>query len=130
MPLAGGVLLFGAWLANAQPAGQAEKAYIAEITRSREEREHLMRAGPFPKLARVHVELLKDRARLTIGSGLGADLRLPGEGIAPLHAVIEGTTNTPALKTLGAALATLDNRSISKGSHIFPSILPTAFPPK
>ncbi len=110
--LAAGALLLFAWRGNTQQPAQAEKAYTAEITKFRQEREHLLRTGPFPKLARVHVELLRDRPRLTIGSGPGADLRLPGEGIAPLHAVIEGTTNTPALKALGAAsLELLDKRS-------------------
>lgn len=110
--LTAGALLLSVWLGHARPTAQAEKAYLAEITKFRQEREHVLRTGPFPKLARVHVELLRDRARLTIGSGSGADLRLPGEGIAPLHAVIEGTTNTPALKALGAtSLEILDNRS-------------------
>lgn len=105
-----GVLL-GAWIGRAQQPVQAEQAYITEITKFRQEREHQLRTSPFSTFARVHVELLRDRPRLTIGSGPGADLRLPGEGIAPLQAVIEGATNAPTLKALGGTLIeTLDNR--------------------
>ena len=113
MTLTAGGLLLGAWLGHAQQPAQVEQAYIAEITKFRQEREHDLRTSPFSKFARVHVELLRDRPRLTIGSGPGADLRLSGEGIAPLHAAIEGTTNTPVLKALGPTLIeTLDNRRV------------------
>ncbi|MFQ5817488.1 MAG: DUF1684 domain-containing protein [Terriglobia bacterium] len=82
-----------------------EETYRAEITRWRQHKDLRFRTSPFSRLALVHREYLKERARVTLGSGPEADLRLAAPDIAPLHAVavIEGSTLTPVLRAQGEA---------------------------
>lgn len=87
-----------------------EQAYVAEINRYRQEKDQRFRISPFSRLALIHRQYLKDQPRVTIGSGAEADLRLEGQGIAPLHAVIEGTSRTPVLRAQAEAeVWALDN---------------------
>ena len=85
-------------------------AYAAEITRLRQQKDANFRTSPFSRLALVHRQYLNDSSRVAIGSGPEADLRLEGQGIAPLHALIEGASLTPVLRAQGeAAISSLDN---------------------
>ncbi len=80
-----------------------EEDYVAEIEEYRRKRDHTFQTDPFSQLSLIHREKLEDRERVTIGSGPQADLRLEGEGIAPLHAVVEGSSETPLLKAAEGA---------------------------
>lgn len=87
-----------------------EQAYVAEITQARQQKDANFHTSPFSRLALVHRQYLNDSPRVTIGSGPEADLRLEGQGIAPLHALIEGASLTPVLRAQGeAAISSLDN---------------------
>jgi hypothetical protein len=93
-------------------AAESAEAYAEEIQKFRRQRDERFRTSPFSQLALVHREYLKERTRLTLGSGAGADLRLPAKGIAPLAAVIEAD-DAPVLKALGAAeIEMLDGRRV------------------
>jgi uncharacterized protein (DUF1684 family) len=78
--------------------------YVAEILKERQDYNQRLRADPYSALALVYRQYLKDSPRLTIGSSDTADVRLVGEDIAPVHAVIEGASLAPTLRAQGAAV--------------------------
>lgn len=104
-------------------AGQPVRAEdaAAEVAKYRERRDARLR-GPLSPLALVHREYLKERDKVTLGSSAEADIRLEGEGVAPLHAVLEGTSKRPTLRASnGAKLWTLDTPARSYTQQILKS---------
>jgi hypothetical protein len=92
-----------------------EAAFREETLQYRQERDRSFRSSPFSPLALVHREYLKGSTRLILGSSPKAKLRLAGEGVAPLHAVIEGPASGPVLRPLGRAVI----RGLEEGSPGF-----------
>ena len=84
--------------------GTSEDAYRGEIQEWRRKRDLKFRTHPFSQLALIHRQHLQDLQSTTLGSGSGADLRLEGKGIIPLHAVIEATAEAPVLKAVGKGI--------------------------
>jgi uncharacterized protein (DUF1684 family) len=96
------------WLGVAAQAGPVAEStapdYIKEFRQARDKRLR----SQLSLLALVHREYLPDSGRVTIGSNPDAIIHLEGEGVAPLHAVIEMDGATPTLMAVGpAALSTL-----------------------
>lgn len=85
--------------ATQQPEAFSE--YQAKIHKEREARVHRLRAGDFSPLKKMRVHRLNDSGRVRVGSGAKADIRVEGEGIAPVHIVVEGTSPTPTLRATG-----------------------------
>lgn len=75
-------------------------AYVAGLAKFRQKRDQRLR-GPFSPLSLVHREYLRERTRATFGSSAAADIRLEGDDIAPLHAVLEGASTSPVLRVAG-----------------------------
>lgn len=98
------------WLglaAQAVPAAESTApAYIKEFQQARDKRLR----SELSLLALVHREYLPESGRVTIGSNPDAIIHLEGEGVAPLHAVIEMDGAAPVLMAVGpAALSTLED---------------------
>jgi len=97
-------------LSGQQPG--SEQAYLAKIAEFRQARDRRLRTSPFSPLTLVHRKYLKESTRLTIGSGPEAELRLVGEEIEPLHAVVERAATGWRLQSVeGAAIRALDSSS-------------------
>lgn len=112
------LLAVGCWL-GLQPARGEDAA--ADVAKYRERRDARLR-GPLSPLALVHREYLKERDKVTLGSAAEAGIQLEGEGVAPVHAVLEGTSKRPTLRTLnGAKLWTLDTPPYSYTQQILKS---------
>lgn len=79
--------------------------YVAEITRERRVSDRQLR-GPFSPLAKIQSHQLQPGRPLVIGRAPEAEARLDGLEIAPIHAVIEGDSNTPTLRAIGNAWIT------------------------
>lgn len=90
--------------AAAQPS-VATSGYIAEVTRARQVADRQMR-GPFSPLAKIQSHQLQPGRALVIGSGPDADAQLKGLEVAPVHAVIEGDSNSPTVRAIGRAWIT------------------------
>lgn len=95
-----GLLLLAGALGAAGQQAEEEKLYTEEIEKYRGQRDARLRS-PFSPLGLVHREYLKERARVTLGSSARAQVRLEDEGVAALHAAIEGTVQAPRLRALG-----------------------------
>jgi uncharacterized protein (DUF1684 family) len=76
---------------------------VEDIQRERRDYNTRLRTDPYSPLALVYREYLKGAERVTIGSAESADVRLVGEDIAPVHAVIEGTSLAPTLRAQSGA---------------------------
>lgn len=77
--------------------------YIAQIQEYRRQRDRFFISDPFSQLALVHREYLEDGRRVTLGSSRAAGVTLPGDGVFPLHAAIEGVPQAPLLQAQGTA---------------------------
>lgn len=110
MPLVVGFCLaLAACLTSGKQEPANQEAYVAEIQKFRQERDHRFGTSPFSQLAMVHREYLKDAPRVTIGTSPDADLRLEGEDVALRHAVVERTSTTPVLKAVEGTIWSLDD---------------------
>lgn len=90
----------------------SKQAYLAKIAEFRQARDRRLRTSPFSPLTLVDRRYLKESTRLTIGRGPEADLRLVGEEIEPLHAVVERTAMGWQLRSVeGRAIRALDSSS-------------------
>jgi uncharacterized protein (DUF1684 family) len=102
------------WTACQTLSGQTgnEPAYLAKITEFRQARDLRLRTCPFSPLALVNRKYLKESTRLTLGSSSEADLRLVGEEIEPLHAVVERNATGWRLQPVrGAVVRALNSSS-------------------
>ena len=94
-----GLLLLSVAAQAGPVAESAVPAYIKEFRQARDERLR----SQLSLLALVHREYLPESGRVTIGSNPDAMIRLEGEGVAPLHAVIEMDGAAPMLMAVGQA---------------------------
>jgi hypothetical protein len=78
--------------------------YEAAVLKDRERRVDRLRNGDFSPLKKVAIHRLNDSGRVTVGSGPEADIRIEGQGIEPVHVVVEGTSATPKLRALGGSI--------------------------
>lgn len=81
-------VLLALTLFPAQQDPAAQDAWRAGVEAYREKRNASLRSDPFSPLALVHREYFDGRTSLTIGSDGGADVRLPAEGVSPMHATL------------------------------------------
>lgn len=89
----------------------APAAYEAQILAEREQRVNRLRTGDCSPLKKVSSHRLNDSGRVTVGSSPAADIRVEGEGIAPIHVVVEGASLTPTLRAAGGKVfSTWDNK--------------------
>lgn len=91
---------------STQSAINEKKEYVAKIQKAHQLAERRLR-GPFSPLAKIQTHRLKAGEPLKIGHGEGASARLLGDGVAPLHAVIEGDSVTPTVRAISPAKITL-----------------------
>jgi len=104
------LLLLAIPLTAAGQQTQDQSGYVAEILKERQNRVSRLRHGDFSPLKKVGSHRLEDSARVTIGSSPDADVRLDAEGIALVHAVVEGSSLTPMLRAQGGPVfSTWDN---------------------
>lgn len=97
----GTVVLLAACLTLSGQQTGSEQAYFAKIAKFRQERDNRLRSSPFSPLTLVNRQYLKESTRLILGSGPEAELQLVGEGIEPLHAVVERTAAGWVLRSVG-----------------------------
>lgn len=81
-----------------------DAGYHARIQAERDQRAARLRDGDFSPLKKLRVLPLASSARITVGSGAEADIRIEGAGIAPVHFIIEGMSATPVLKAGGGRM--------------------------
>lgn len=93
--------------AEAPPASTGA-TYLEEIQNYQQERDRRFRS-PFSQLAMVHRAYLRDAARTAIGNDPEADVKLTGEDVAPVHAVVEGSSDTPTLRAAQGPVWSLDD---------------------
>lgn len=93
--LAGGLVVAGL-----QPA--ANPATPDSIVKFHQARDRRLR-GDFSPLALVHREYLPPHGQVSLGSSAEATMRLEGEGVAPIHGVIDMDGKAPVLKAAGDA---------------------------
>jgi len=138
-------LAFAAWITlsigvpgagQSQPAG--DSTYAARILARRQARDEEFRSRRWSPLAVIAIARL-DKPRTTIGSAPEADLRLPAEGVAEMHAEIlrQSDAGKPAawrLRSVQGKISTeaetsrlVDELPLQAGSRV--SVFPrTGFP--
>ena len=89
------------WSAGAAATQESQTDYRARIQKERDARVSRLLNGDFSPLKKVGTHRLPDAPRVTVGSGPEADIRIQGQGIAPVHIVLEGTSETPTLHAAG-----------------------------